>query len=842
MVFGSVALSLPNAWAGGCVPNGAPGWAMCTTKTAQGDATAVCKGEGYGTATEYGNGPDPKYSFLYMCSPGSGTQQSSTSQSSGNPASSANGGTSQNLLGGPGSGTASGSDSTLTSNNPPIDPGLNTTARIPSQLGTNDPAPPIATNLQMGNNSLPNLGPVTPPNVTVAPPQVDPGLSTAPKIPSQLGNNDPAPQINTNLQMGNNSLPNLGSVAAPNVVAAPPTTDLSFKSGKDGSGGTVNTGTVTGQGGGYIQMPGDGGAYVQVAPDGTISSSDGTQLANGINTLSDGSKVNVSNMGIAGGAVATYTDPGSGQMYTINEGGSTVSGGPTGTKYNVGTNGATSNLTGTSPSTGGQQATGSAAVTTPPTAAAAGTNPATAQNQRSTADNQDFKADGCTQSGTFDMTNCKGTQALMTTTQVMVVGGQMAGSTTLNTMGQSAQQNLLVNGASQSGIYQSSIDMAKDAAKAQIALGTTQLAMGYIIHTKANTANSNVKALNTTSYNVSKDCPNGVCTVNMAGGTSGNSAITGSQAARAFNQANAKDASELADMTVTPSNSGATAISNANSMNAKTAGTLAGNATNLTHAALTEQKTLGDAASTSALTNMITGGQALLSGAFAWRNADAEQNLLNKLNGLPVAAAPSADPFNTLGTAGSPTTITGDGITGSGSGASAGASPAPMASGPLGNALGNAPDNSIAAAPITPDPGAGNSGSNDIPSGGGVSGGAIGTSAAPAGSDAEPQAKYADNGKGVAGYESAGMAPGGGGGKGSGSGSDTAINPKDLLAAMMDQMNGKKDEPTGQDILAYGRSPASDAPFAPLPKNEDVFGYIHKAYQGLQRKSRVGLN
>ena len=239
---------------------------------------------------------------------------------------------------------------------------------------------------------------------------------------------------------------------------------------------------------------------------------------------------------------------------------------------------------------------------------------------------------------------------------------------------------------------------------------------------------------------------------------------------------------------------------------------------------------------------MITGGQALFSGVLAWRNADAEQALLNKLENAPVAAAPSADPFNTLSSTGSGTTITGNGITGNGStSAAAAASPTPMASAPLGNALGGMPDNSIAAAPV-PAADAGQGGSAEVPSGGGIGGGAIGTSAAPPGSDAEPQAKYADNGKGVAAYESAGFAaPGGSGGKGSGSSGDSALNPKDLLAAMMDQMNGKKEDPAG-DILAYGRNPASDAPFAPLPKNEDVFSYIHNAYQGLQRKSRVGLN
>src|SRR6202034_3289737 len=107
-----------------------------------------------------------------------------------------------------------------------------------------------------------------------------------------------------------------------------------------------------------------------------------------------------------------------------------------------------------------------------------------------------------------------------------------------------------------------------------------------------------------------------------------------------------------------------------------------------------EQGNLHEAASTSSLTNMVTGAQALVSGALAWRNANAEQALLNKLNDQPVATAPSADPFSTLTSGGSGTTITGNGLTGNGSGASALASPGPVPSAPLGNALGGMPDNS----------------------------------------------------------------------------------------------------------------------------------------------------
>jgi hypothetical protein len=462
----------------------------------------------------------------------------------------------------------------------------------------------------------------------------------------------------------------------------------------------------------------------------------------------------------------------------------------------------------------------------------------TGGSNKDNAHNETFAAsDKCTNTQAFGLPdNCSSTKGLISTTQVMVMGGQIAGSATLNTMGQSGQQSLIANGISQSAVYQNGIDMAKNAAKAQIALGTTQLAMGYLIHSKGTTANTNSSNLAALHYDSTCAAGQTNCavTAKQGSGISNDGAESGYNTLT--NAAAASSTMATNGSTTTLTTTGPTTLS------AATAGSLAVSANNRRTAAENEQTNVHEAASTSALTNMITGGQALLSGAFAWRNADAEQNLLNKLNGLPVAAAPSADPFNTLSGTGSPTTITGNGITGSGSGASAGASPGPMASGPLGNALGNMPDNSIAAAPISPDPNAAAGASNDIPSGGGMGGGAIGTSAAPAGSDAEPQAKYADNGKGVAGYESAGMAPGGGGAKNGGSGSDSAINPKDLLAAMMDQMNGKKDEPTGQDILAYGRNPASDAPFAPLPKNEDMFGYIHNAYQGLQKKSRVGLN
>ena len=106
------------------------------------------------------------------------------------------------------------------------------------------------------------------------------------------------------------------------------------------------------------------------------------------------------------------------------------------------------------------------------------------KNGTGSGDNSDFQVDAdCKNSANFNgKYSCKGTRTFITTTQVVVVGGQMAGSTTLNTMGQQAQQNMVVNGATQSQMYQLSINMQESAAKAQIALGATQLAMGYLEH------------------------------------------------------------------------------------------------------------------------------------------------------------------------------------------------------------------------------------------------------------------------------------------------------------------------------------------------------------------------
>jgi hypothetical protein len=207
----------------------------------------------------------------------------------------------------------------------------------------------------------------------------------------------------------------------------------------------------------------------------------------------------------------------------------------------------------------------------------------------------------------------------------------------------------------------------------------------------------------------------------------------------------------------------------------------------------------------------------------------------------PAVAPPGQDQFSTATTANNPTTITGDGTSTDTASASAD-TPTPLSSvAPLGAPLGNVADGGVTGAAPAPAPFA-PGGGQSVPGGASAgAGGSVGTSPASAQADADPQAKYADNGRSTTPYVSTGFAPATGGGRNP-NGADPSINPKDLMAAMMGQMGEKKDDPQGGTDIREYRSIASDTPFAPLPKNEEVFGYIHKAYQGLQRKHRVGLN
>jgi hypothetical protein len=76
-----------------------------------------------------------------------------------------------------------------------------------------------------------------------------------------------------------------------------------------------------------------------------------------------------------------------------------------------------------------------------------------------------------------------------------------------------------------------------------------------------------------------------------------------------------------------------------------------------------------------------------------------------------------------------------------------------------------------------------------------------------------------------------------GGGKGGSDGSSMSL--KDAFAQLLGQNGAGEKNDSGVDIMAY-RKVASDAPFAPLPQNEDFFKYIYQAYEGLQKKGRVG--
>ena len=414
---------------------------------------------------------------------------------------------------------------------------------------------------------------------------------------------------------------------------------------------------------------------------------------------------------------------------------------------------------------------------------------------------------------------CAGTKAFMQASQITSIAGQVGGSAVVGTMGQMQTQNLMMNGASQAQAAQSAASLQMKAAGIQTALGATQLMMGIMENSKGNKHEANAKLLsNSAKASSYQYAPEG----GVAGPTVQFS--TTDQYAK-----NALSYNGVTNPALTTA--------------AATAQTSAGASAKMGQAGVNEQTSMGQAAKGQGLNDMIKGAAVTAQGLMAIVAAKEQEKLANELANLPngTVLPGGADNFNPTAQApNAPTIITGNG--------DAPPSPVPLTTpvagpgGTLGTGAGIPSGNGLNNPGPTPDAFvAGNGTSQGGGVGGGGLGGNTGTSASPPGSADDPQAKYAANGGNGAAYQGGGSIMGGGGGQGrGGANGDPSISLKDAFAQLLGQ-NGdaKKDEP-GSDIMNF-RKLASDAPFAPLPAGEDFFKYIHQAYEGLQKKGRVGL-
>ena len=424
---------------------------------------------------------------------------------------------------------------------------------------------------------------------------------------------------------------------------------------------------------------------------------------------------------------------------------------------------------------------------------------------------------------------CAGTDTLIKTTQITSIVGQVGGSAAVNTMGNSQQQQLMMNGATQAQAMQSAASLQMKAAGIQTALGATQLVMGIMENNKGGQHQKNANALNNAATQSSY--------IYSPGATN---PISGATTQVQYANKNA-----VGDQYVRNALSQQDGIQQGAMLTAATAAT-ANQASNQAYnegvKAKSEQNSMASAAKAAGFNDIIRGAATTAQGLMAIAAAKEQEKLANELANLPSGAVlpGGADNFNPTAQAPNAPTI----ITGNGSSPGPAPSLAAAVAGPggtLGTGAGVPAGDGLNNPGPTPDAFvAGNGTSQGGGVGGGGLGGSTGTSASPPGSAEDPSAKYA-NGNTAAAYQGGGSVMGGGsGGSRGGANGDPSISLKDAFAQLLGQ-NGeaKKDEP-GSDIMNF-RKLASDAPFAPLPAGEDFFKYIHQAYEGLQKKGRVGL-
>jgi hypothetical protein len=651
----------------------------------------------------------------------------------------------------------------------------------------------------------------------------------------------------------------------PPATANQPQQDPTFSLGSGGKDGTVTLGTVSGQqvgsgdisgvsgagsqvGGGYINVPsattGNGNDQISMSPSGVLTATD----AKGNNILPDGfdntnplstsGQVTLKDGTVLNTEAGTGTTPPS-AAYTAPNGDGT---------FTVTTNGAAADQGGkitTATADGGIQ-TG---VQTAPTATAQNGDPGLlGKTGTSTptptitdkAPDGGSVADGssdslCPKSANIsngEFKNCDSTSKLMSASTITTTVGQIAGSTTLSAEGQSASSNLQANGGSQSQAYMASAKLSQDASEAQLAIGGTQMIMGYLENSASGkhktAAQQLAAAAQPTTYT------KGAVTVPGATGVNQTTTInvTNKYASSAISKYG--DTQGATDITVNGAKNADSAQVVALGTNSKTvlaaSGKLAAAAAN---AGITEQNGMAQKASSQGFTDMLTGGKTFVSGILAYAAAKQAEKAAAEMTTAVSAQPPAADPFNTTPiVASAPTAITG-GTTATTTPTTTSAD-APTGAIGTGGGDGSSDGSSVAgpaAAPFTP--GVGSGGGGGLTAGGG---GSTTTAPATAAADAEPTAKYANNSSGTTSYEGSG-APGGAGKTG---GADTgALSLKDAFAALMNPDGQKKDD-SGVDIMAF-RKLASDETYAPLGSSDDFFTYIHTAYQGLQKKGRIGL-
>jgi hypothetical protein len=444
--------------------------------------------------------------------------------------------------------------------------------------------------------------------------------------------------------------------------------------------------------------------------------------------------------------------------------------------------------------------------------------------------------------------SCSGMRTTMAVTQITAKVASQIGSQAVNMIGQQQQQSAMLNGASMATIYQGSAAMSAKAAEANIGMGAMQLGMGVLINSQANKhAKLYKNQLSKAKFGNDSDDPTPAkgtvpSSLGIVGSGSDDSTLENIYHEAAVAPVNADNSGTVfssADMENRHARVDAASKDGIETLDAKQKAART-SAQSYAHSAAVEQNTASVDGHASALTNMAQGGGAMVSGAFQYAQAKAMEKLYAQMAAAPTVTAPGADAFAAPGAITGTNTITGTGTNPNTAAATAATAPAPASSGgPLGAPLGNIPGGPAFGTPT--DPGAGaQAAATPGPQGGSLGGaaGGIGTSAVPGGPAEDKPATY-DTARNAAGYEGVGgFAPGGMGG-GKGNSNDPTIDPKTLMAAMLDQMGQKKDDDQAPGILNY-RTLASDAN-APLPAEENFFTRFHADYQEFQRKGQVGL-
>jgi hypothetical protein len=118
--------------------------------------------------------------------------------------------------------------------------------------------------------------------------------------------------------------------------------------------------------------------------------------------------------------------------------------------------------------------------------------------------------------------SCSGTQALIQNSNTAITQGQNSGASSINSMGQAAQQQVSNNGMSQAAILQAASKLSGQAGSMQTSLGAVQLANGLLENGAANqhqrNANQFTQASSQNNYPINQTGPSGQSTVTATEG------------------------------------------------------------------------------------------------------------------------------------------------------------------------------------------------------------------------------------------------------------------------------------------------------------------------------------